>query len=112
MEIPRELLTNGSNPKCLSRFREIRNSTAPKRECKTDQQNCFNNHNTKLYVRRGFALHAMIVRVRIAGTVKPEKREQEVGRPPDEEHQHEPVAKLEHVIHEVPVLGCIGDDPH
>ena len=56
------------------------------------------------------AADAVIVRLRISRLVEFEDRDQEIRGPPDEQQEHEPVAELEHVIHQWTVLGGVGKD--
>src|SRR5580765_3834904 len=59
-------------------------------------------------MRRDMATHATMIRSRMAALPKPNQDVDKKSRPPDEQHGHEPVTKLNDMIDLIAVGGSVG----
>lgn len=114
MKIPGKLLADCANVQGLRLIRELLRGDAftPQRQCESEQQYRFNQHDTELKVGGRFAFYAMIVRAGIPPLMKPHQRVEKKNRPPEKKQDHEPMAKLEHVIDEISMFRSVRHEAH
>src|SRR4029077_17032035 len=107
MKIPVELLANDVHENRIFRSWKFVDTLRPKRDRKTEEQHRFDQDNGKFQVSGNTAADTFVIGSRMATLAEANQNKNEKGRPPDEEHPHEPVAEFEDVIDLVAVLGCV-----
>ena len=99
--VPTELISNHPDPNWILRLDILETvcSLRPERKGKTEKQNRLKNRHPNLKVSRDVVLHSVVGSLGVSLPPESPAREQEKPRPPYKEREHEPVNKIDQVVH-------------